>query len=209
MEREQDHVYGGLILRRQLILLLQKPECFSKYHPHEGGRKEEIQAPHVLSYQDWLRANEHDHHKHKRKDGEIGNWLTEEELDSYIDLSPYLNPSAVSIREDFTLASTYEMFKALGLRHIVVLAPGDQVAGIITRQDLLEHNIVARAAPRFGWGEHARTKTVTLCPTCGTRGSDTAKFCDQCGSKIQRLNLAQLQDLESDDEELSDSDQEA
>ena len=53
-----------------------------------------------------------------------------------ISLAPYINQSPYCIPETFSAASAYTLFQTLGLRHLLVTRGAD-VAGIITRKDLL------------------------------------------------------------------------
>lgn len=50
--------------------------------------------------------------------------------------------------EDYSLHRTYQIFRTLGLRHLVVIDIHNQVVGIITRQDLLPFYIQKRIAER-------------------------------------------------------------
>ncbi|XP_010905222.1 chloride channel protein CLC-d isoform X1 [Elaeis guineensis] len=63
--------------------------------------------------------------------------LTEEELELYLDLAPFLNPSPYIVPEDMSLAKVYNLFRQLGLRHIFVVPRASRVIGLITRKDLL------------------------------------------------------------------------
>lgn len=55
--------------------------------------------------------------------------------------APYANRSAVCVQKQFSLHRTYIIFRSLGLRHLVVIDDKNQVAGIITRKDLMGFNI--------------------------------------------------------------------
>ena len=50
---------------------------------------------------------------------------------------PYINQSALSISETFSLQRTYIIFRTLGLRHLTVVDSRNIVKGIITRKDLM------------------------------------------------------------------------
>jgi chloride channel 7 len=47
--------------------------------------------------------------------------LKEEQLDKYIDLGPYANPSYYVVQEDMSLSKVYTLFRTLALRHVVVI----------------------------------------------------------------------------------------
>jgi chloride channel 7 len=67
--------------------------------------------------------------------------LNEELKDVFIDLEPYVNQSAVSIPDKFSLERTYIIFRTLGLRHMTVTDELNHVVGIITRKDLMGFNM--------------------------------------------------------------------
>lgn len=66
----------------------------------------------------------------------------------FIDIEPYLNPSCIALKEEFSLNQAYVIFRSLGLRHIVVINMNNEVTGIITRKDLmgfrLEENLITK-----------------------------------------------------------------
>ena len=55
----------------------------------------------------------------------------------WLDLRPFVNSSAISVHSRFSLHRTYNIFRSLGLRHLVVVDDNNKVAGIITRKDLM------------------------------------------------------------------------
>ncbi|KAM7279097.1 hypothetical protein ACFE04_006231 [Oxalis oulophora] len=63
--------------------------------------------------------------------------LSSDDLEMYIDLAPFLNPSPYVVPEDMSLTKVYNLFRQLGLRHIFVVPRASQVIGLITRKDLL------------------------------------------------------------------------
>ncbi|XP_012574363.1 chloride channel protein CLC-d isoform X2 [Cicer arietinum] len=63
--------------------------------------------------------------------------LTSEDLEMYIDLAPFLNPSPYIVPEDMSLTKVYNLFRQLGLRHLFVVPRPSRVVGLITRKDLL------------------------------------------------------------------------
>jgi CBS domain-containing protein len=60
-----------------------------------------------------------------------------------IDLKPYIDRSAFSVPQTFSLSTTYSLFRSMGLRHLVVVDATSKVVGIITRHNLLEHKLHA------------------------------------------------------------------
>lgn len=63
--------------------------------------------------------------------------LSSDDLEMYIDLAPFLNPSPYVVPEDMSLSKAYNLFRQLGLRHILVVPRASRVIGLITRKDLL------------------------------------------------------------------------
>uniref|UniRef100_A0A2P2MKW4 Chloride channel protein n=2 Tax=Rhizophora mucronata TaxID=61149 RepID=A0A2P2MKW4_RHIMU len=63
--------------------------------------------------------------------------LTSDDLEMYIDLAPFLNPSPYIVPEEMSLTKVYNLFRQLGLRHIFVVPRASRVIGLITRKDLL------------------------------------------------------------------------
>ena len=66
------------------------------------------------------------------------------ELDFEIFQVPYVNTSAHSIRTDMSIQRAYNMFRSLGLRHLVITDHQSQVVGIITRKDLMGYIVVSK-----------------------------------------------------------------
>ncbi|KAG6726720.1 hypothetical protein I3842_02G094500 [Carya illinoinensis] len=63
--------------------------------------------------------------------------LSSDDLEMYIDLAPFLNPSPYIVPEDMSLTKVYNLFRQLGLRHLFVVPRPSRVIGLITRKDLL------------------------------------------------------------------------
>lgn len=63
--------------------------------------------------------------------------LSSDDLEMYIDLAPFLNPSPYVVPEDMSLTKVYNLFRQLGLRHVIVVPRASRVIGLITRKDLL------------------------------------------------------------------------
>ncbi|KAG6393136.1 hypothetical protein SASPL_147371 [Salvia splendens] len=63
--------------------------------------------------------------------------LTPDDLEMYIDLVPFFNPSPYVVPEDMSLTKVYTLFRQLGLRHVLVVPRASRVIGMITRKDLL------------------------------------------------------------------------
>ncbi|KAH7440920.1 hypothetical protein KP509_03G016200 [Ceratopteris richardii] len=117
----------GLILRSYLLVLLQSKKDFQASNPHRDIREQ-------LS-----RHSMTDFAKQASSKGlslqDI--YLTPEEMALYIDLEPFVNPSPYIVPEDMSLTKVYNLFRQLGLRHVLVVPRPSQVVGVITRKDLI------------------------------------------------------------------------
>ncbi|GAX72881.1 hypothetical protein CEUSTIGMA_g336.t1 [Chlamydomonas eustigma] len=63
------------------------------------------------------------------------------DMDMFVDLGPYVNPSYYVVHEDASLSKAYALFRTLGLRHLCVIRRTKDVVGIITRKDLLPDQV--------------------------------------------------------------------
>lgn len=113
--------YRGLILRSQLLVMLQA-RIFQEYS---------LDSP-------WINLNSLFRNSYPRYPDlkQIINDLTPIELDMTMDLRPVMNPSTYTISHAASLNRIFRLFRALGLRHIVVLNDYNEVIGIVTRKDL-------------------------------------------------------------------------
>ena len=68
-----------------------------------------------------------------RKSGETGNVR--------INLTKFINKSAMSLPERFSLHRTYIILRVLGLRHLTIVDNNFHVTGIITRKDLMGYSL--------------------------------------------------------------------
>lgn len=78
-------------------------------------------------------------------------------LDEVVDLTPYINTSAVMVPDTFSIERTYLLFRTLGLRHLVVVDERHRVRGMVTRKDLLGWRVdeaLARALARVESARH-------------------------------------------------------
>lgn len=67
--------------------------------------------------------------------------LTLGDLECTIDLRPFYNPSPYSVVSCTSLPRMFNLFRALGLRHLVVVNDSNEVVGIVTRKDLVKYRI--------------------------------------------------------------------
>lgn len=114
----------GLILRSQLqILLKEKAFCTS---PTGGTSQPPVPLETFRMY-------------YPRYPTFQGMHFTEEERSSYLDLRPYLNPTPYTVPMHASLPRTFQLFRALGLRHLIVTDDNNEVVGMITRKTLARY----------------------------------------------------------------------
>ncbi|XP_075113349.1 chloride channel protein CLC-d-like isoform X2 [Nicotiana tabacum] len=122
----------GLILRSHLLVLLQSKVDFQHSPLPCDSRGDLLPIRHNLS--EFVKPvsskgiSLHDIH------------FTLDDLEMYIDLAPFLNPSPYVVPEDMSLTKVYNLFRQLGLRHLLVVPRPARVIGVITRKDLILEN---------------------------------------------------------------------
>lgn len=65
--------------------------------------------------------------------------ITAAEREYTIDLRPVMNPSPYSVSYAASLPRIFRLFRALGLRHLVVVNDRNMVIGMVTRKDLARY----------------------------------------------------------------------
>lgn len=65
--------------------------------------------------------------------------------DAYVDLRPYMNQQPYSVPDNFSFLRAYALFRAVGMRHLLVVDDTHAVQGIVTRSDLYKAVHVAEA----------------------------------------------------------------
>ncbi|RWS03848.1 H(+)/Cl(-) exchange transporter 7-like protein [Dinothrombium tinctorium] len=116
--------FRGLILRWQLIILLQE-KIFN-----ENAEK----TLDMLTLKTFRNA----YPRYPKIDSVH---VTNQEYNYTIDLRPIMNPSAYSVSHAATLPRIFRLFRALGLRHLVVTNDRNEVIGIVTRKDLARYKM--------------------------------------------------------------------
>jgi chloride channel 7 len=56
-------------------------------------------------------------------------------------IGPFVNSSAFSVRDHFSLHRAYMLFRTMGLRHLTVVDGFNKVVGVVTRRDLMDFNL--------------------------------------------------------------------
>ncbi|KAL0351132.1 UNVERIFIED_CONTAM: Chloride channel protein CLC-b [Sesamum radiatum] len=69
-------------------------------------------------------------------------------MEMYVDLHPLTNTTPYTVVESISVAKAMVLFRQVGLRHMLILpkyqaAGVSPVVGILTRQDLIAHNILS------------------------------------------------------------------
>ncbi|XP_052817022.1 H(+)/Cl(-) exchange transporter 7-like [Mya arenaria] len=67
--------------------------------------------------------------------------ISPHERDFTIDLVPFMNPASHTIRDCASLPGIFRLFRALGLRHVVVINDKNMVLGMVTRKDLARYKV--------------------------------------------------------------------
>lgn len=116
--------YRGLILRSQLLVMLHE-KIFNQYSLNEPWRN--------------LYQLFHNWYPRMPNLDQIMARLTPEERNFTMDLRPVMNPSAYTVCHAASLNRIFRLFRALGLRHLVVLNDYNEVIGIVTRKDLAQY----------------------------------------------------------------------
>ncbi|OVA09506.1 CBS domain [Macleaya cordata] len=123
----------GVILRAHLVAVLRK-----KWFLTERRRTEEWEVRQIFTSVDLAERG--------RKIEEVT--VTKDEMEMYVDLHPLTNTTPYTVVESMSVAKAMVLFRTVGLRHMLIVpkyqATGvSPVVGILTRQDLLAHNIIS------------------------------------------------------------------
>jgi chloride channel 7 len=144
-QQQQQHLYG-LVLRSQLLVLLRARRCLQPSpHVHAEAaarlafsfRPGDFAAPMAAASppppplgeeEDGNDANGPDDPYLRRAGGDMLQAarllrLSAEDLTLYLDLGPYANRSPHTVPADAPLSKAYQLVRALGLRHLLVVSP--------------------------------------------------------------------------------------
>lgn len=125
---DQDEIttYGrirGLILRYQLIVILQK-KLFNETSEYWGSVSPCIFRDEYPRYPTIDQLH-----------------ISEEEKTYSIDLRPFMNPSPYTLLHSTSLPRMFRLFRALGLRHLPIVNDTNEVIGMVTRKDLARYRV--------------------------------------------------------------------
>ena len=131
--------------------------------------------------------------------------LSPEEQGLYLDIGPFINANPYAIPEGCSLTKVYNLFRSLGLRHLVVVKQHTEVVGLITRKDLLQDFVGQRfrtrsqsaieRTERIAGMLKRRKGSVSTVPTAnqehlGERGTDPedgSKEDDDTSARLDRV----------------------
>lgn len=67
--------------------------------------------------------------------------VSQDERECMMDLSEFMNPTPYTVPQDTSLPRVFKLFRALGLRHLVVVDDENRVIGLVTRKDLARYHL--------------------------------------------------------------------
>ena len=118
----------GLVLRSELIVLLQH-KIFSELYAEWEGRVDigmfRMAYP---RYPDISKI-----------------FVSTTERDYHMDLRPIMNTTPITCLHSTCLPQMFNLFRALGLRHMIVLSDDSEVVGVVTRKDLARFRVKHQA----------------------------------------------------------------
>jgi len=118
--------FEGIILRQQLIAMLEKAVCYSPADKLHGQRS--------MSYAELTSA-----YPRYPDIQDLG--CSSRHTDDIMDLHPYMNPSPYTVTSHTPVPQVFNLFRGLGLRHLPVTDMHGHCVGMITRHNLTEHNL--------------------------------------------------------------------
>ncbi|KAK1162986.1 H(+)/Cl(-) exchange transporter 7 isoform X2 [Acipenser oxyrinchus oxyrinchus] len=116
----------GLILRSQLIVLLKHKVFVERAHSSLIQRK--------LQMKDFRDA-------YPRFPPIQSIHVSQDERECMMDLSEFMNPTPYTVPQETSLPRVFKLFRALGLRHLVVVDEENRVVGLVTRKDLARYHL--------------------------------------------------------------------
>ncbi|XP_062875096.1 H(+)/Cl(-) exchange transporter 7 [Trichomycterus rosablanca] len=116
----------GLILRSQLIVLLKHKVFVERAHSRLHQRK--------LQLKDFRDA-------YPRFPPIQSIHVSQDERECMMDLTEFMNPTPYTVPQETSLPRVFKLFRALGLRHLVVVDDVNRVMGLVTRKDLARYHL--------------------------------------------------------------------
>ncbi|XP_051569810.1 H(+)/Cl(-) exchange transporter 7-like [Myxocyprinus asiaticus] len=116
----------GLILRSQLIVLLKHKVFVERASSRLSQRK--------LALKDFRDA-------YPRFPPIQSIHVSQDERECMMDLTEFMNPTPYTVPQETSLPRVFKLFRALGLRHLVVVDNENRVVGLVTRKDLARYHL--------------------------------------------------------------------
>ncbi|XP_052816934.1 chloride channel protein C-like isoform X2 [Mya arenaria] len=156
----EEHFYG-LITRLELTVILMNEDLFVPAQDLEDSDTASL-GSHDVNWIEFDQLNIHKLNNPEETSRVLNKYLDDPKYNNLcLDLMPYINQSAMSIQEKFSLKRMYVIFRTLGLRHLVVTNSRNIVKGIITRKDLMGFSIQERLTNKI-LSDHSLNGTVEL-----------------------------------------------
>ncbi|XP_028267048.1 H(+)/Cl(-) exchange transporter 7 isoform X2 [Parambassis ranga] len=67
--------------------------------------------------------------------------VSQDERECMMDLTEFMNPTPYTVPQETSLPRVFKLFRALGLRHLVVVDDVNRVVGLVTRKDLARYHL--------------------------------------------------------------------
>lgn len=67
--------------------------------------------------------------------------VSQDERECMMDLTEFMNPTPYTVPQETSLPRVFKLFRALGLRHLVVVDDENRVIGLVTRKDLARYHL--------------------------------------------------------------------
>ncbi|XP_056609081.1 H(+)/Cl(-) exchange transporter 7 isoform X1 [Triplophysa dalaica] len=116
----------GLILRSQLIVLLKHKVFVERASSRLTQRK--------LQLKDFRDA-------YPRFPPIQSIHVSQDERECMMDLTEFMNPTPYTVPQETSLPRVFKLFRALGLRHLVVIDGDNMVVGLVSRKDLARYHL--------------------------------------------------------------------
>uniref|UniRef100_A0A8C1I220 Chloride channel protein n=1 Tax=Cyprinus carpio carpio TaxID=630221 RepID=A0A8C1I220_CYPCA len=125
-ENDEPGKICGLILRSQLIVLLKHKVFVERASSRLSQRK--------LQLKDFRDA-------YPRFPPIQSIHVSQDERECMMDLTEFMNPTPYTVPQETSLPRVFKLFRALGLRHLVVVDNENRVVGLVTRKDLARYHV--------------------------------------------------------------------
>uniref|UniRef100_A0A8C1QI91 Chloride channel protein n=1 Tax=Cyprinus carpio TaxID=7962 RepID=A0A8C1QI91_CYPCA len=125
-ENDEPGKICGLILRSQLIVLLKHKVFVERASSRLSQRR--------LQLKDFRDA-------YPRFPPIQSIHVSQDERECMMDLTEFMNPTPYTVPQETSLPRVFKLFRALGLRHLVVVDNENRVVGLVTRKDLARYHV--------------------------------------------------------------------